>query len=135
MTIRKPLLALAFGVSAALAACEQAPTASPDDAGVRANVLPYAVITVDSIRPDGYSYRYYLNGTGSYDPDGLSVTYDWTTTCPDHFASQYSSTFFAQNGQYAGLGATCRVTLKVTDANGATRSTAIFVENSPPQIE
>ncbi len=133
MTIRNSLLALAF--VGGLAACEQAPTASPDDAHIRANVAPYAVITVDSIRPDGYSYRYYLNGAGSYDPDGLSVTYYWTTTCPDAFASRYSSTFYAQNGQYAALGATCRVTLQVTDVNGATRSTAVFVENSPPQID
>jgi len=131
MTIRNSLLVLAFGASAALAACEQAPTASPDDAIVTANLAPYPAINIDSVRTAFGGWRYFLDGSSSYDPDGTYLAYNWTTNCPVADAVRNLPTFSATSVSYT----TCTAHLQVIDANGASRRLGIFVENNPPEIE
>lgn len=127
MTTRYPLLAAA---AVLLAACEQAPTATSAPGGARAsygNQAPVAVISIDSTRLVGATYRHYLNAAGSYDPEGTALTYSWTTPCPDADTSRDRVTFGVQS-TYPGD--QCRVSLKVTDAYGAIGSSGILLDDS-----
>ncbi|MFC2172827.1 hypothetical protein ACFLU6_09370 [Acidobacteriota bacterium] len=60
-----------------------------------------------------------VDGTGSYDPEGLPLNYLWTTDCPDSLfsAPTLPDPLLAIQGQSGPL--TCKVMLTVTDDQGA----------------
>jgi hypothetical protein len=109
----------------------QAPTASPDDATVTADLAPYPAINIDSVRTAGGGWRYFLDGSSSYDPDGTYLAYNRTTNCPVADAVRNLPTFSATSVSYT----TCTAHLQVIDANGASRRLGIFVEDTPPDVE
>jgi hypothetical protein len=118
MTIGSPMIALA--TAALLAAGGPARTAAADagtPAATHRNQPPVAVIGVTGSQWSSNGTRYYLTGSGSYDPDGTIVSYNWTL-------GSYCQTGGATNGstlvvETTGLNAHCKVTLRVTDAQGA----------------
>ena len=60
-----------------------------------------------------------LDGTGSSNPDGDPISYDWTTDCPGgSFDDDTSSTPTLSVDSSNGCNVTCNVSLTVTDVSG-----------------
>lgn len=121
--MRSRLLALA--AICALAACDAAPTAAraPGTARHDVNQAPVAVITYTQHPFTGYM-RYYLNGTGSYDPDGTIASYFWANNCWPAPESSASTTTLD-----VPWGTSCSVTLEVWDNQGEFGSQEITFSN------
>ncbi len=102
---------LALAVVALAAAGAKGATASSR------NQAPVPVITVTNVVAGTFGgARYYLSGSGSYDPDGTIVSYTWTTTSQCHSGYATSVTDYTVEAYFGGH---CKVTLTVTDAQGA----------------
>jgi len=83
-----------------------------------------------------------LKGTGSYDPDGDSLSYLWTTDCPGaSFDDPTSVTPTLTIDTSSGTGLVCNVTLKVTVVGGdpeetsSCPTTVTVVDTTPPTID
>lgn len=112
---RTRILAVALGL-AALAACDGAPTAAKAPAAPRRDVTnqpPVAVITYTRHVISG-GMRYYLDSSGSYDPDGTITSRFWANDCyPQPETNQVTTTIDTSPGN------PCDVTLEVWDDQGA----------------
>lgn len=103
--------------------------ALPASDALQSNEAPLADAGLDQDVTRGATVL--LDGTGSRDPDGEIERYEWsirtpndetiTPECPDCARTEFSP---SEVGEY-------RVTLTVTDDDGATSSDALFVEVSP----
>jgi hypothetical protein len=115
----------AVAALAALAACDSAPTAAKAPSSPRhlLNQAPVAAITYTRHPFTGYM-RYYLNGTGSYDPDGTIASYFWANNCPPAPESSASTTTLD-----VPYGTSCSVTLEVWDNEGAFGSKELIFSN------
>ncbi|HEX8394156.1 MAG TPA: hypothetical protein VF665_17565 [Longimicrobium sp.] len=135
MKLRTALSALV--ILAGAAACEHAPTAAvrAESARPGLSVAPVANIKLVAKKPmsnDPYGsdwfFRFDFNASGSYDPDGGSVTYYWASSCvyvPNSYA--YTARVDVQPGD------TCLVDLYVTDSENLTSHDQVTV-NSNGQI-
>jgi hypothetical protein len=113
---RTRIVAAALGL-AVLAACDGGPTAvkAPPAAPRRdlTNQPPVAVITYTRHVIVG-GMRYYLNSSGSYDPDGTITSRFWANNCyPQPESNQVTTTIDTSPD------APCDVTLEVWDDQGA----------------
>lgn len=98
--------------AAVLAGCDSNPTAARTPAGLRrdeTNQPPVAVITWTR-HLYSWGFRYSLNGTGSYDPDGTIASYFWANDCPPKPETNTVNTTID-----IYWGETCRVSLEVWD--------------------
>jgi hypothetical protein len=123
--MRRIALATLFA-AAALAGCDSTPTAARTPAGPRfdgTNQNPVAVITKTK-HIYTWGVRYYLSGTGSYDPDGTIDSYFWANDCPP---KPEENTVTTTIDIY--FGETCRVSLEVWDNLGAFGMQEITLSN------
>lgn len=125
----------AAALAAGLAACDQAVTApvTAEKTGpaMNTNQAPVANIKLVSKKPmanDPYGadwfFRFNFSASGSYDPEGGSVTYYWASSCvyvPNGFSFNYTVDVQPND--------TCLVDLYVTDALGATGHDQVTVNS------
>jgi glucose/arabinose dehydrogenase len=91
------------------------------------NVAPTAVATAD-VRTGAAPLTVHLRGSGSFDPDGQTLSYLWT------FGDGGTSTAADPTHTYATTGL-YTATLTVTDAAGATATDTVAITvGSPPQL-
>ncbi|WP_132057627.1 PKD domain-containing protein [Halorussus amylolyticus] len=72
-----------------------------------------------------------LDGTESYDPDGDIQTHEWTIRTPDGTTTTPNCASCAETSFDPDETGRYRVTLTVTDDEGATRSDTLYVDVSP----
>jgi hypothetical protein len=124
----------AFALVAVAAACDGAPTnpASAEGVGPALNQAPVANITLVHKKPisnDPYGidwfFRFDLSASGSYDPEGGSLSYAWSSSCY-YVPNSYTSTFRVD----VQPGDTCQVNLYVTDPLGAVGHAQAYVDSN-----
>jgi hypothetical protein len=74
-----------------------------------------------------------LNGTGSYDPLGLALTYTWVQTAGPTVTLSGANTATATFGAQAGQSYTFKLTVKNTDGLSSSASTTVST-NSPSSV-
>ena len=78
-----------------------------------------------------------LDGSGSTDPEGSSLTYSWSTTCDGTFDDPAAPQPVLTVGGAVGCGFSCTASLTVTDAQGLSDSDSATVSISdtlPPAV-
>ena len=134
MNLARSLFALA--IVAAAGACDGAPTvpASAEGAGpaTTLNQAPVANIRLVHKKPmanDPYGidwfFRFDFDAGGSYDPEGGTVTYRWSSSCY-YVANGYAYTYRVD----VQPDDTCVVDLYVIDAQGAEGHDQVTVNSS-----
>ena len=112
--------------AAALAGCDSTPTAARAPVGPRLDGTNQPPVAVISYTRHLYSwgFRYTLNGSGSYDPDGTIDSYFWANDCPPKpEANTVNTTIDIYFGE------TCRVSLELWDNLGAFGMQEITLSN------
>ncbi|MFB6270567.1 MAG: PKD domain-containing protein, partial [Halobacterium sp.] len=107
-------------------------TAATTPAVAAANEAPLADAGLDQTVTRGTTV--YLDGTGSRDPDGSIERYQWTITAESGDATNATSpqcTTCERTQFQAEATGTYRVTLEVTDDDGATTTDTLFVTVEP----
>ncbi len=106
----------AFALVAVAAGCDGAPTATATAEGVvpSLNQAPVANIRLVHKKPLVGFFRFDFDADGSYDPDGGSITYSWSSSC--YYVANGSAYTYRVDVQPDD---TCLVDLRVTDAQGA----------------
>lgn len=132
MKLHRALSALALSVG--IAACADAPTAAASAESVRPSAVlaPVANIKLVAKKPmssDPYGinwwFRYDFNASGSYDPDGGSVTYYWASSCV--YVPNSTAYTFRVDVQPND---TCYVDLYVTDSEGLQSHDRVTVDSN-----
>lgn len=116
----------AFALVAVAAGCDGAPTgsASAEGVGPSLNLAPVANIRLVHKKPLVSVFRYDFDANGSYDPEGGSVTYRWSSSCV--YIANGSGYTFRVDVQPDD---TCLVDLYVKDALGAEGHDQVTVDS------
>lgn len=96
-----------------------------DDGCAAPNLLPVAVAGNDITTATGQTV--FLNGSASYDPDGVITNHLWQISDGRTFTGSLQSLSFPTIGVYTA-------TLTVTDNNGSTASDSLIITVAAPQI-